>query len=117
MVIKVDKSVVLSVALANTGNRYTIRQFRTLFGVSPALTAIAWNLMLSDPRTIDQGVELKDLLKAQHFLKCYSTETHLCKLFKVTEKTFRERYKFYAVANLVQLAIQHEMPLFEVDYS
>ena len=67
MVIKVDTSVILLVALANTGNRYTIQQFRTLFGVAPAITAIAWNLMHSDPRMIEQGVELKDLLKAQHF--------------------------------------------------
>ena len=60
MVIKVDKSVVFSVALANTGNRYNLRQFKTLFGVSPVVTAIAWNLMLSDPRTIEQRVELKE---------------------------------------------------------
>ena len=93
MVIKVTPAMVMAVALANTGKRYTIRQFKTLFGVSPLITAIAWELMLLDPRTIELRVELKDLLKAQHFLNCYTSETELCKLFKVTEKTFRDRCK------------------------
>ena len=42
---------------------------------------------------VELGVTIQDLLKALYFLKCYSTETQLSKLFGITEKTFRERYK------------------------
>ena len=93
MRLKVTASQVRAVALATTGKRYTIRQFRALFGVSQNITAICWELMLADSRTVELGIKIQDLLKALHFLKCYSTETQLSKLFGITEKTFRERYK------------------------
>ena len=81
-------AVILAVTQANTGKKYTLRQFRSIFGVSPTVAAMCWEYMLNDSRTLLQEVQIKDLLKALHFLKCYSTETQLASLFCITEKPF-----------------------------
>ena len=86
-------AMVVEAAQSSTGKRYSIRQFKTLFGVSPCVTAMAWDYMLVQVDTVQKKIILQDLLKALHFLKCYSTETQLCQLFTCTEKTFRSRYK------------------------
>jgi len=85
--------MVVEAAQSLTGNGYSLRQFKTLFGVSPNVTAMAWEYMLLSPDTEEKKVVLQDLLKVLHFLKCYSTETHSCQLFNCTEKTFRSKYK------------------------
>ena len=86
-------AMVVEAAHSSTGKRYSLRQFKTLFGVSPNVTAVTWDYMLTRPDTVQKQVVLQDLLKALHFLKCYSKETQLSGLFNYTEKTFRIRYK------------------------
>ena len=67
MRIIVTPSMVMAVAKASTGKRYSLRQFRALFGVSPKITAMCWELMLTDSRTVQQEIQLDDLLKTLHF--------------------------------------------------
>ena len=49
-----------------------------------------------------KGIVCGHLLMALHFLKTYASEDHLSKLFNVTVKTFREKYKptLFILANL-----------------
>ena len=57
------------------GRRYSLCKFKTLFGVSHNLAAMAWEYVLAEPDTVPKEVVLQDLLKALHFFKCYSNET------------------------------------------
>ena len=102
MVSSFTPTMVLEVAHSSTKRRFAIREFKALFGVSPRVTALTWSLMLKDPETEKKGIVCNDLLMALHFLKTYSTEDHLSKLFNVTSKTFRKRYKpaLFVLANL-----------------
>ena len=86
MKLKIPPSMVIAVAHSATGKKYSTRQFISLFGISPEITGLAWELMLSNPETIEKEVELKHFLMTLHFLKTYSTETHLSQLFCITEK-------------------------------
>ena len=102
MVLELTPSMVIEVAHSSTKRRYSIREFKALFGVSPQITAKTWSLMLKDSETAKNGIVCTDLLMALHFFKTYTTEDHLSKLFNVTAKTFRERYKpaLFILANL-----------------
>ena len=73
--------MVVNATRSSTGSRYYLHQFKTLFGVSPNIMAMTREYMLADSNTVHKEVALQDLLKALHFLKCYSTETQSCKLF------------------------------------
>ena len=68
MRINITSAMVVETANSITGRSFSLRQFRALFGVSPKITAIAWELMLSCPETVQNEVKLKGLLKALHFL-------------------------------------------------
>ena len=102
MVLSFTLKMVMEVVHSSTKRRFTIREFKALFGVSPQVTALTWSLMLKDPETGGKGIVCGDLLMALHFLKTYSTEDHLSKLFNFTVKTFRKRYKLalFILANL-----------------
>ena len=71
-------AMVVKAAHSSTGKRYSLCQFKTLFGVSPYVTAVTWDYMLTRPDTVQKDLLLQDLLKALHFLKCYSAETNWC---------------------------------------
>ena len=46
--------MVVEAAHSATGSRNSLRQFRALFGVSPYITAKAWELMLAAPETVEK---------------------------------------------------------------
>jgi hypothetical protein len=63
-----------------------MRDFVSLFGVSPKVCAAVWNIT-----SFDDDVKLQHLLWALLFLKTYQTETPLMKLANCTcRKTFRK---------------------------
>ena len=55
-------TIVVEAIHSSTGSRYSLRQFKTLFGVSPNPTAMAWEYMLAEPDTLQKEVVLQDFL-------------------------------------------------------
>ena len=56
--------MVVKAAHSSTGSRYSLCQFKTLFGVLSNLIAMSWEHMLAEPDTVQKEVVLQDLLKA-----------------------------------------------------
>ena len=83
---------VLNTATPVTKTKYSDRQFIAIYGVCANVGAVAWNHIIQ-LEAYDVSVGLKDFLMLLHFLKTYSSETVLCRLFGITEKTFRSKYK------------------------
>ena len=69
-------------------SEYTRRDFKSAFGVSPEVSALAWNLLdFSDA----PDAQPKHLLWALIFLKAYTRESVLCGMAGVCRKTLRKR--------------------------
>lgn len=62
------------------------RDFNSIFGKTPEVVALTWNLLDLG----DTGAKLKHLLWALMFMKTYSKEPVLASMAKVTRKTFRK---------------------------
>lgn len=77
------------------------RRFQPLFGVSPALRAVAWNLMGS---SLPRGPSPRHLLWALLFLKVYATEHVSAIISGVDEKTFRKwSWEFAALVSALKV--------------
>ena len=83
---------VLHHASAVTQRKYSVRQFIATYGVPPNIAAIAWNHIILLDAYHSESIALEDLLMVLHFLKTYTNETVLSKLFNKTEITFWLKY-------------------------
>jgi hypothetical protein len=73
---------------------YCYRQFRALFGCSPRVVAALFNTLL-EQQLITKDKKVLHLLWTLNFLKTYSTETSMAKLFRSTEKTVRKHVGYF----------------------
>jgi hypothetical protein len=66
-----------------------LRRFKALFGITPHMCALIWNIM-DDNQCHPSGGRLQHLLWSIMFLKQYGTEAMNRALTRVDEKTFRK---------------------------
>lgn len=84
-----EKAAEVVIGRGNTyGTISNIRRFRACFGTSPSVCSIIWALISDE---LPDNKEPMHLLIALNFLKTYSTESIRSVLFRVDEKTLRER--------------------------
>ena len=68
------------------------RRFKGLFGITPHVTSITWNLVLP---CLPSAAKPRHLLWSLLFLFCYATEHVNCAIFRVDEKTYRKWTWFF----------------------
>jgi hypothetical protein len=76
--------------------------FPSLFGVSPVLCGIIWEL-LTKRGNLDGGCQPKHLLWTLFFLKCYAYESVLSQVLKSDRKTTR-KWIWYLVSKIAELS-------------
>ncbi len=82
------------------------RMFEGLFGLTPHVTSITWNLLL---QCLPQARTPRQLLWSLLFLKSYATEDVNCAIVRVDEKTYRKWTWFFVdlIDNLAIVSYPH----------
>ena len=81
----------LSFSILSKSKQFSIvvghRKFEGLFGLTPRVTSITWNLLLP---CFPSAEKPRHLLWSLLFLKCYAAEHVDCAIFRVDEKTYHK---------------------------
>ena len=73
--------------------RLNPRQFKAIFGPSKFVAGIAFDMMQSEANLRQTSLQLPEYLMCLFWLKNYRREEVCASYFRVTEKTFRVKYK------------------------
>ena len=99
---------------------YTINleRFCAHFGSNPIVYAQIWEdlqtTLCSEAMITKKSAQLRYFLMAIYFLKCYSTESQLAAIFKISERTVRKWCWFYTcrIQALKEAKVSKSMSLF-----